>query len=428
MKTRLTIVLLLFTALLTAQNISLFECYKSARENHPLLKNKSELQIISELNQKNIQANWLPNLELNAGFNYISEVMNFGDMQLPAMVNIEFPEMPKDQYKFSLDINQPLYDGGAVSKSKTLELAKLNIEQQNEEVNIYAIYEQINRLYFAMLLTEESKKLLDSYLNILDARMKDLDSGIENGLVLPESKDALLAEMIKIKQQLTELDIKRNYISQILSALTGKQFNENSAFSLPEIALPAETTIQRPETDLFSLHNQLLTNKQELLLSQRMPKAFAFASLGYGNPPGSNYLRDEFDTYYMLGVGVKWNIFDWNKTKRSRQVIEHQKSLSSNKKENFDRNINIALNNNQSEIEKIESLIKSDRELISIREKMTQNSSEKLKNGTLSSSDYVSDLNAEKQAKINLEIHKLQLVQSGINHLTISGQIIQFIK
>ena len=35
-----------------------------------------------------------------------------------------------------------------------------------------------------------------------------------------------------------------------------------------------------------------------------MPKAFGFATLGYGNPPGSNFFKDEFAPYYILGQGL----------------------------------------------------------------------------------------------------------------------------
>ncbi len=58
-----------------------------------------------------------------------------------------------------------------------------------------------------------------------------------------------------------------------------------------------------------------------------MPKAFGFARVGYGNPPGNNFFRDEFASYYILGAGIKWNIVDWNKAKNEKQVMCLQQNL-----------------------------------------------------------------------------------------------------
>ena len=63
-----------------------------------------------------------------------------------------------------------------------------------------------------------------------------------------------------------------------------------------------------------------------------MPKAFGFATLGYGNPPGNGFFQDKFDTYYIVGAGIKWNIFDWNKVKNEKQVITIQQGIIENRK------------------------------------------------------------------------------------------------
>ena len=63
-----------------------------------------------------------------------------------------------------------------------------------------------------------------------------------------------------------------------------------------------------------------------------MPKAFGFATLGYGNPPGQDFFKDDFDPYYIVGGGIKWNIFDWNKVKNEKQVIALQQGIIENRK------------------------------------------------------------------------------------------------
>lgn len=72
---------------------------------------------------------------------------------------------------------------------------------------------------------------------------------------------------------------------------------------------------------MIDLRKEQLEAGMQMIESKRMPKAFGFATLGYGNPPGSNFFKNEFAPYYVLGAGIKWNIFDWNKSKNEKQVI-----------------------------------------------------------------------------------------------------------
>jgi len=58
---------------------------------------------------------------------------------------------------------------------------------------------------------------------------------------------------------------------------------------------------------------------------------------------------------------------------------------------------------------------------VTIKDQITNRSSSSLKNGVITSADYIRDLNAALQAKANLETHKVQLVQSSVNYQTIKG-------
>jgi len=83
---------------------------------------------------------------------------------------------------------------------------------------------------------------------------------------------------------------------------------------------------------MFDLRKEQLTAGIKLSESKRMPKAFGFATLGYGNPPGSNFFRNEFAPYYILGAGIKWNIFDWNKVKNEKQIVSLQQRIIDDRK------------------------------------------------------------------------------------------------
>jgi len=181
-----------------------------------------------------------------------------------------------------------------------------------------------------------------------------------------------------------------------------------------------EKPLTRPELDLFSKQNELLNANSEILQKQRNPKLFGFGQAGYGKP-GLNMLNNQFDTYYLVGLGFSWNVLDWKTTKRQQQILKLQQNIVQTKQESFVRNIDLATDQQTKQINQISELMKSDQELIQIRERITKASASKLENGTITTADYIQDLNAETTARLMLETRKIQLKEAQIKLENIRG-------
>ena len=93
------------------------------------------------------------------------------------------------------------------------------------------------------------------------------------------------------------------------------------------------------------------------------------------------------------------------------------------KKENFNKSIGIALQNELSNIENYRSAIKKDEEIIKLRSNITKNVYSQFENGIITATQYLTEANAEIQAKIELETHKILLIQSVINYQLIKGDL-----
>ena len=129
-----------------ADTLQLFECHRSAIENHPWFKQKELYSQSKELRTKNHTANWYPSLDLNGKYTWQNEVV-----ELPIPVEIpgfETPLMPHYNYKLSLDIQQTIYDGGITKSSKKVEESTLLVNQQRVEVSLNQLKEQVNQLFF----------------------------------------------------------------------------------------------------------------------------------------------------------------------------------------------------------------------------------------------------------------------------------------
>ena len=409
--------LLLPVSLLMAQEpVTLEQCQLWARENHPVLKQSGLYQKILTLKNETNATAFLPQVTLNGRATYQSDVTKIA-ISLP---NMTIPTVDKDQYKLYLDLRQTIWDGG-LSKARELINETENAgNQQQVEVELYQLKEKVNQFYFTSFLIQDNLKILEKKTGTLAERRKIMESAVKNGIVLSSELDQLLAELITTDQLVLELKINHETVLSALSILTGKAVDQMQNLALTTKPLELDQPIMRPEIDLFAKQNELLNANSEILKKQRNPKLFGFGQAGYGKP-GLNMLNNEFDTYYLLGIGFNWNVLDWKSTLRQQQVFKLQQEILQTKQETFVRTIDLASDQQNKQIVRLTELLKTDQDLIQIRERITKTSASKLENGAINTADYIQDLNAETTAKLTLETHKIQLKEAQIKLLNIKG-------
>jgi outer membrane protein TolC len=420
---------LLFPEIIFSQKLlSLKECYEMAEKTSALANEKEAYSNLSKIKDSNLSKGWLPTLDANGSFVYNSSVVDMsgvlGNLPIPGIAGALKP-LPHEQYKITMDINQVIYDGGAIKGARAVEKADLNINEKQTETDLYNQRGQINNCYFSLLLAAKQKELQNNYLELIKKRISSLQAAIENGVVMKSDLDILTSEKIKIEQQLSEIEIKRIALLKILSGLTGQEINQSTELILPSRNSELTSELKRPELQLLDLRKERLNAGKAMIESGRMPKAFGFATFGYGNPPGSNFFKNEFAPYYIVGAGVKWNIFDWNKAKNEKQIVAIQEGIIENRKNDLSDNLIRLLDSKKAEIESLQSLLKTDDELITLRKRITASAESQYNNGTLTATDYLNELNSEKQAVINNEIHKINLSMARIEYYNISGKEIE---
>jgi len=425
MKRKLLILIILFISSVSAikaqKILTLKECYDKAYSTNALAGEKTGYSDISRLKDENLVKGWLPTLDANGSFIYNSSVVDFsnvlGALPIPGITNVIKP-LPNEQYKITLDINQVIYDGGAIKGARALEKADLSINKKQTETDLYKLRGQINSYYFNILLLSRQKELLTNFLDIIKKRIASMQSGINNGVILKADVDVLTSEKIKIEQQLAENEIIKNSFLKNLSDLTGNIIDRSTEFVLPVLSGDLSNELSRPELQLFDLKKEQLNAGMKVIDSKRMP-------FGYGNPPGSDFFKDQFAPYYVVGASIKWNIFDWNKAKNEKQIISLQQGIIENRKNDLTDNLKRLLESKNSEIESLRALSETDSVQISLRKRITSSAESQYQNGTITATEYLNELNSEKQAMINSEIHKINLSMARIEYLNISGKEIE---
>jgi outer membrane protein TolC len=418
MKKICKIFFLFFTLNATAQEtLSLQDCYTLVAKNYPLAKQTILLDQQTKLENDIVRTGKLPKLDFLAQSSYQSDV-TFFPVNIP---NSSVQPTNKDQYKTTLSVNQLIYNGGIIKASSELKKKEFKTKQQQVSVKLYQLKSRINQLYFSILLLQEQKQLIKAKTTQLHAKLKEINAGIEYGSVMPASNQVLEAELLKINQQIVAIDSDRNLFIESLSAIIGKNIDKTSDLDNPTININFNTSIDRPESALFQLQKEQINASKTVITKKNRPKIVGFAIGGYGNP-GLNVLDNSFQTFYMVGFKLNWNIFDWNNVKMQHQSLEINNKIIENQQDVFNLNTNIQLQEQQAEIEKINAFIKTDKQIIELREKVLQSASSQLKNGVITPSAYLTEFTNLFEAKNNLNLHTIQLLLAKATYNTTQGQ------
>jgi len=406
---------LLTTCFGYSQNtMSLQECYEGLNANYPLVKQRAILDSQKEAELSAITSKTLPQFNLNAQATYQSDVT---EVPLP---NTGIEPLNNDQYRATLTANQLIFNGGKIKATQGLQNIATDRKKQEVEVNLYQLKQRVNQLYFSILLIDDQTALLNVREQQLQSKLKEVKSGIENGVLLPTSDKVIEAELLKILQQKQEAVNNKSKLITSLSALIGISISAETEFQKPLVSMNESSELNRPELGLYSLQKQEIEQQQNLLSKSLVPELNGFATGGYGNP-GLNMLENDFTSYYIVGLKLNWNVFDWNGNKKQRQALDYSKELIDNQEEVFKLNTNTALNEQLKEIETLENTIDIDQQLMVLQQEVVATSESQLKNGVITTSEYVTELTKLHETENVFNQHKTQLELAKANYNILKG-------
>jgi outer membrane protein TolC len=206
-----------------------------------------------------------------------------------------------------------------------------------------------------------------------------------------------------------------------LSILTGKDFLDNTKLEEPSLQLGNEVNINRPELRFFEAQKDLAEANKSLIKSKNLPKINLFATGGYGRP-GLNFLDPDFAPYFIGGLSFKVPLSHFYTKSQDGEFrqIEINKLRIDSQKESFLQQTQLKLASQREDLAKIQDQIKEDQKLIEIREYMKKTAENRLENGIITVSEYITEVDAESLAKQNLSLHQIQLIQI-LNNIKITA-------
>lgn len=411
------ILLLAFPQHAHSQTLDLKSCLNRAVELSPQKRQQNYLASIKTLNQEVINSNYLPDIQFQGQASYQSDVFS---LPFTSPGSGDIPAIPKDQYRFSLNINQKIYDGGITNASNQIMEADHQIQSAQLEASLYKIDLLINELYFGILEIRENQRITGTILSELDNQLKRAHSAVTNGVLLPGELKSLQKERLMLLQKQNNVQLTEQALLKALSDWIGLEINQETTLQLPVI-MEVKPSINRPELSVFDSQMKKLEANKVLVTAENRPKIAGFISAGYGSPNPYNFFEVDWNPFYMVGGRLEWTLWDWKKSRNKQEVLDLNQLVIQSEKEHFEKSIRNELTQMESKIASLEQSVKTDLQLLELQQEIMTAASAQFEHGTISATEYLSELNDLTQVELHYQLNKIHLVKTKIQYQTIAG-------
>ena len=400
-----------------AQAQTLEECQQAAEKNYPIIKQYGLIAQTTELTVKNIQKGWLPQITVSAQATYQSDVVSWPEnmQRMYQQMGLNMKGLTKDQYKIGVDLQQIIYDGGAIGSQRSIARHEGKVQEAQTEANLYQVRKRVNEMYFSLLLLDEQIRLNDDVKALLLSSEKKLAAMVKGGTAATSDFDNVKAERLSVAQQNESLKSQRQMLQRMLSVFCGIEVSN------PEKPAAVETSASasnRPEIRLFD--NQLkLTEVQEKALDTKLRPTLGLYAQGYYGYPGLNMFEDMISRKWSLngivGIKLSWNVGALYTHKNDKAKLKAQRELIENAREVFLFNNNMEQIQQTENVSRYRTMMQGDDEIIALRTNVRKAAESKLAHGIIDVNSLLREINNENAAKTQQAIHEIDMLKEMYN-------------
>ena len=414
-KIMISLALIMLSSVSWAQTLE--ECQQAAEKNYPLIKQYGLIAKTTQLTVKNIQKGWLPQLTASAQATYQSAVTAWPEsMQtIYQQMGLNMKGLRKDQYKIGVDLQQTIYDGGAISSQRNIAQQEGKVEEAQTETNLYQVRRRVNEMYFSLLLLNEQIQLNEDVKALLQSSEKKLSAMVKGGTAATSDLDNVRAERLSVEQQNENLKQQKLMLQRMLSVFCGLEVNDTQKPAPIQIA---SSVNNRPEMRLYNSQLELTEAKEKALDTQLRPKLGLFAQGFYGYP-GLNMFEDMMNRKWSLngivGVKLSWNVSAFYTHKNDKAKLNAQRGMIENAREVFLFNNKLEEIQQSENISRYQTMMKSDDEIIVLRTNVRKAAESKLTHGIIDVISLLREINNENAAKTQQSIHEIDMLKEMYN-------------
>jgi outer membrane protein TolC len=401
----------------TPSFIDIDQAWRLAEKNYPLTARRQLLQKTKDYTVENAAKAWLPQLTVNGQATLQSDVTNF-PFKIP-IAGFTLPTYSKDQYKLYGEVDQNLYDGGLIHTQRISAEVDEQISEKDLDVQLYALRDRINQLYFGILLLEEQLRLNDLLQADILNGLEKTQALIDNGTAFASAIDELRAQLLTTDQQRIEEEASQKAYLEMLGLFIGLRVDTSTVLATPPAADLADN-ILRPELQWYDFQKRSFDLQDALADAQLRPHLSLFLQGGYARP-GLNLLSNNFEWYYIGGIRFSWSLGGWYTHRNERRLSDLGRRMLDVSKETFLFNTHLSMQQDDEEIRKYNQLLQSDARIIALRTEVKHTAYAQLAEGVLSAHDFLTEVIAEDQARQSYILHQVEWRQAQYNFQNQTG-------
>ena len=415
-KPYLLLALSLLTSACMSAQVTLEECVTLAQNNYPLIRKYDLLNQTKDVKLSDINKSWLPQIQVYGQGTVQNETPSFPESLagIISQTGTSIAGLNEWQYKVGAGISQSIWDGGAAKAERKRERADDAERRAALDIQLYAVRERVEALYFGVLLIEEQARQIRNMQTLLQNNLDKLRTMQENGTAMQSDVDMVEAQYLSISQQLIQAESASKSYRSVLEQFTGKSLT-GLVLVKPDAAIPQDLLPDRPEQRHFEAQLQANEARDASITASTMPRVGLFAETYYGYP-GFDYFESMMNRdpsfNILVGVKVSWNIGAFYTTKNNRRKLRLSSDNIAVERDVFLFNTNLRTRSQIDHIDELKAVMEKNSRIVELRTRVRKAAEAQLAGGVIDATDLLAKLTDEKQARLNASYHEIQLLQS----------------
>lgn len=371
----------------------------------------------TELRLRNLDAERLPRLGVRAEATRQSEVASL-PIEMPG---VEVPEPPKSRFEAAVEAQVTLWDGGVLASRREVERARLQAAQAQLAAQLHPLRMEVAEAFFAAFLLQERMAEAGTLLDDLEARLAMVRAQLRAGAALPGDTAALRAELLGAAQQRDELAADRRAALRVLAQLTGRDAGEADVLALPDLDdRMGVDGPHHPQYAVFAAERARLEREAALVRARTQPQVSAFGQLAYGRP-GLAQFRDDLHEYWIGGVRVRWQPWDWGAAGREGQVLQVQRQMVDTEEAAFTARLGREVADELAALPRLRDALAADDRIVALREQVERQARVQLEERAITAAAYVDARTDLQEARVARQRHRVELARAQARYLTTLG-------
>lgn len=374
----------------------------------------------TELRLRNLDVERLPRFELRGEATTQSEVASI-PIDIPGGGTP--PEPPKSRIEAALETQYTIFDGGVLAERRNLERARLQTARAQLAAQLYPLRMEVTEAYFAAFVLQERMAEVGTLMEDLEARLAVVRAQVRNGASLPGDTAVLRAELLGAGQQRAELAADRRAALAVLSRLTGREIGEGDVLALPELGGRVGTDAApgaHPQYAVFAAERERLQREEALVHARTRPQVVAFGQLAYGRP-GPAQFREDLHGWWIGGVRVRWQPWDWGTAGRERQLLAVQRQIVDTEEAAFGDRLRREVQDELAAVDRLRAALADDDRIVALREQVERQARAQLDERVITPAVYVDARTDLQEARIARQRHRAELARAQARYLTTLG-------